>query len=88
MADIFLSYSHRDRELAEQLAQVFRQLGVSVWWDQRLLPGEPWSEAIADALAQTDAAVLLVTPASLESASARDEWQRAKNFNTFPVRRL
>lgn len=77
MAELFLSYSRTDLLLAEGLARTLTDLGVEVWWDQRLLPGEDWQEEIRAALARADAAVILITPASLHSSLARAEWQQA-----------
>jgi hypothetical protein len=39
MADIFISYSSKHRDLIEKLAALIRQEGYTVWWDYDL---ESW----------------------------------------------
>ena len=33
MADVFISHSERDRDVADQLAAFLLGIGRSVWWD-------------------------------------------------------
>ena len=38
---IFISYSHRDRDVCSQINDVLeRQNGFDVWYDKGLVPGE------------------------------------------------
>jgi hypothetical protein len=34
MADIFLSYTHSDQQIAERLAHRLTESGWSTWWDR------------------------------------------------------
>lgn len=77
MPKVFLSYSHADRKIAEALKRALAGLDVEVWWDDRVRPGDDWGRTVSDALAQSDAAVLLITPDSLRSSWARAEWREA-----------
>lgn len=43
---VFLSYSHADREIAERLVRVLEERGIPVWWDGRIGPGELWLTCI------------------------------------------
>ena len=70
-ADIFLSYRKIDRVLARKLMKKIhgRTLcrDVSIWYDEYLVPGENWEDAINNALASSDLFVLNVTPRLLEA---------------------
>jgi len=66
-ARIFISYAAADKRSAQQLAEALRGESLDVWTDESLSPGENWRERIADALAQSDAMVVLLTPRSVES---------------------
>jgi hypothetical protein len=68
---VFISYSHKDREWLERL-QVFlkpleRQGVVERWDDARLRTGERWHDEIKKALASAQVAVMLVSADFLAS---------------------
>src|SRR5262245_12841650 len=72
--NIFVSYSHGDMaevnwldRLTMYLAPVGRQGKIDVWDDRRISTGSNWKECIAHALAEADAAILLVGPGFLAS---------------------
>ncbi|HET9136390.1 MAG TPA: TIR domain-containing protein [Candidatus Kapabacteria bacterium] len=68
MADIFISYSSKDREKAEQLTELLASAGLSVWIDQSNLEvSSSWSKEIVQAINDCKAFVVLLSPASLES---------------------
>jgi adenylate cyclase len=68
MADIFISYSSKDREKAEQLTELLASAGLSVWIDQAGLEvSNSWSKEIVQAINDCKAFLVLLSPNSLES---------------------
>src|SRR5216684_1674361 len=58
--------SEEEREWVQTFVNTLTSHGVSVWWpESQLAPGEPWEDAIAKALRQSDTIALIVTPDSL-----------------------
>lgn len=69
---LFVSYSHRDEKYLEELRKyldVDRRLDL--WSDERIEAGQEWRSQIRDALAQADAAILLVSQDFLSSEFIR-----------------
>lgn len=62
---VFISYSHRDKRLMEelqaQLKPYLRSGVVTAWSDQQIASGAQWFQEIQAALAKTSVAVLLVS---------------------------
>ncbi len=54
MADVFLSYSRKDRAKIEPIAAALGKLGVVVWYDARLQSGSSFDEVIASDLAEKE----------------------------------
>ncbi len=68
MSDIFISYSSKDREKAEQLTELLASAGLSVWIDQSGLDvSTSWSAEIVDAINNCHAFIVLLSPNSIES---------------------
>ncbi len=68
MNSVFVSYSRSDRLVAELLLQHLRYVGVTVWMDKsNLAAGEAISQSIRNALAHSDAVVVVVSEQSLRS---------------------
>jgi adenylate cyclase len=68
MADIFISYSSKDREKAEQLTELLASAGLSVWIDKSALEvSSSWSAEIVDAITSCSAFIVLLSPSSIES---------------------
>jgi transcriptional regulator with XRE-family HTH domain len=69
--NVFVSYSHRDREYLNRLLVHFRPLVkkglIKVWEDSQIGVGEKWRDEIAKALDKAAAAVLLVSADFLAS---------------------
>ena len=70
---IFLSYAQTDRHLAEMLAKDLTAAGFTVWSDQEIMPGGNWARQVAAALDESEAMVVIVSPAAAKSESVRRE---------------
>lgn len=70
-AYIFLSYRKKDRREAQKLMRLIHQnefcRDIAIWYDEFLVPGENFNEAIADALQKSKLFTLVVTPSLLEN---------------------
>jgi len=74
LADIFISYSSKDREQALQLIELLSSAGLSVWIDQAGIDvATSWSGEIVDAIEECKAFVVLLSPNSIESVNVVKE---------------
>ena len=74
MADIFISYSSKDREKAEQLAELLASAGLSVWIDkQGIGAATSWSGEITQAITDCKVFVVLLSPNSITSHNVSKE---------------
>jgi len=75
---IFISYSSRDRKLAEQIHAELCQLGYGVWRDQKRLELD-WPREISQALVhEADLLCLLWTQHAADSKWVQHEWLTAR----------
>ena len=82
---VFLSHTHKDSFLAKKIASALVASGLDVWnAETEILPGDNWAEKISNALKESDAMVVLLTPESLESRIVQREIEYAlgdKSYN-------
>ncbi len=82
---VFISHSDETNVLAQKVSEALQRSGLEVWnGDQEILPGDNWAQKIAQALEESEAMVVLITPEALESTKVRNEINYAlgsKNFN-------
>ena len=64
---VFISHAATDAKLAKRIADALREGGLQVWDDTQILPGDNWGAKLAEALQESDAMVVLLTPDSVHS---------------------
>jgi hypothetical protein len=70
---VFISYSHRNKDEAQDVAKTLRQAGLDAWLDQeRLQPGDNIADTIKQALENSSAVVVLI--GEQPSQSTHYEW--------------
>ena len=83
---VFLSYARPDQKFAEQLKNDLEKNKVpNVWMDIKIQNGEVWSQAIDDALENSDTVVLVVSPHSRKSEFVTAEILAAQTKRIIPV---
>src|SRR5690242_4651098 len=87
--DVFISYSSKDREIAEAACAALEAKGVSVWIAPRdILPGGDWGASIVHAIADARIFVLVFSGHANASQQIKREVERAVNrgIPVVPVR--
>ena len=73
---VFISYSHRDEELKDELLKHLSPLKrlnlIGVWHDRKIEPGDKWEKAISDSLEKADIVLLLVSIDFINSSYCYD----------------
>lgn len=64
---VFISHAYADADLARRIADVLQASGFQTWEDSQILPGDNWGEKLGEALRESNAMVVLLTPDSLHS---------------------
>jgi hypothetical protein len=78
MADIFISYSKADHDLALKLATYLESRAWSVWWDKSLKPADTFRDEIMKQLVAARAVIVIWSNTSIKSEWVRAEAGRAK----------
>jgi WD40 repeat protein/energy-coupling factor transporter ATP-binding protein EcfA2 len=64
--DVFLSHKSSDKLAVEEIGRRLEGGGVHCWLDKwNLVPGEPWQEAIEDALGRSAACIVFLGPSGI-----------------------
>ena len=74
---MFASYSLKDRGSVVPFIERVRDLGVNVFYDGSLRPGEDWEHALTRALDRAAGLLVFVSPRSMQSEWVRKELQYA-----------
>jgi TIR domain len=73
VADVFLSYSHQDRDKARQIAEALTTEKFSVWWDREIPTGRDYQEVIEKEIGAACCVVVLWSTISVKSQFVRSE---------------
>ncbi|GAA4712186.1 TIR domain-containing protein [Sphingomonas lutea] len=82
MADVFISYSRADQELARRAALALKRAGYSVWWDNDLPAHRAYTEEIEQQLREAKAVLVLWSAEAARSQWVRAEADLARNAGT------
>lgn len=88
MSHIFISYSTKNSDYANKLANKLRDKGFNVWIDNaELRSSDNWWESIVRALRASDAFIIIMTPESRDSKWVQREVILADNWSkpAFPL---
>jgi DNA-binding NarL/FixJ family response regulator len=90
--DVFLSYQRTDQKAVKYLARRLREAGLQAWLDRwNLIPGEPWQEAVEEALDQSRTCAVFWGPRGLgpwqneEMRAALERRVRERSHRVIPV---
>jgi len=76
--DVFISYSHQDRDFALELRSVLQECGKDVWLDESgIHPAERWEPALQHAIESSDSFIFAISPHSAASTECRKEFDYA-----------
>jgi len=75
--DAFLSYSHADKAVVDQVHAWLVRAGLEVWYDGTHLPaGSMVASELGSAISQCRAALIVLSPQAVESGWVEEEWNR------------
>ena len=80
MADIFISYSQKDRDQVRLIAQALESEGMDVFWDPEIPPGETWDSVIARELKSARCVIVAWSENSSESDWVKEEAEFGKRM--------
>jgi TIR domain len=94
LLSVFLSYSHKDREVAKHIANALEKEAISVWLDEwEILVGDSITQRVQQGLEQVDFVIPLLTVHSVKSGWVEKEWQsqigleaERKQIRVLPIR--
>jgi ankyrin repeat protein len=87
--DVFISYSSKDKSVADAACAILEARGVRCWLAPRdILPGSEWGAAIIEAISKSRVMVLIYTASSNASPQVRREVERAvsRGLHVIPFR--
>ncbi len=77
-AYIFISYRKKDRHYAQELMRLIHKnelcRDIAFWYDEYLIPGESFNDAILDAIKKSNLFTLVVTPNILEMPNGKPNY--------------
>jgi len=88
MADIFISYSRKDKSKADQLSELLASAGLSVWIDRQGIVGaEKWATEIVEGIRACTTFIILLSRNSIESENVLRELSLAseKRKRVLPI---
>ncbi|RYZ07795.1 MAG: TIGR03032 family protein [Myxococcales bacterium] len=82
--DAFITYAGKDRAVAGTIVEALERAGLVTWWDQYLLPDEPFNAQIQRVLVSSKLILALLSREALASPWVRWELSQASQ-NELPI---
>ena len=79
--DVFISYRHVNRAVADRLYMFLEERHVTAWYDALIAPGADWRDAIVGHLSQAKVMVILLSATALQSDDLKKELAVADQEN-------
>ena len=78
--DVFISYSHKDKQTADAVCAKLEQQGIRCWYAPRdITPGADWAESIINAIETVRVMIIIFTDHSNASKQVMNEISNAVN---------
>lgn len=82
MANVFISYSHKDKEFVQILNEILRKSNQDTWVDWQDIPStEDWLMHICSMIETTTTFVFIISPDSVVSKFCHQEINHALKYN-------
>jgi len=84
---VFISHANEDMAIARRIADGLKKMGLEAWLaESEILPGENFAAMISDALDDSQAMVVIITPNALRSPWVRQEIEYALGKQSYSGR--
>jgi hypothetical protein len=83
MAEVFISYSQKDRALVAPIAARLAELGVDAWYDREISAGERFGAVIRARLKEAKAVLACWSPEAIQSDWVEAEADYARELGTY-----
>ena len=82
MCEVFISYSHKDRSIADRICDILKELEIQFFRDEKNIDwGSSITDEVRDALKECLAILVVLSPASLKSSWVHYEIGHASALN-------
>jgi TIR domain-containing protein len=78
---VFVSYDHRNQNLARRVERLLARNGYDAWWDDRIGPGEKFAVKIGAAIEAAVASIVIWSPQSVQSAWVKWEAEQGARYS-------
>ncbi len=83
MAEVFISYSQKDRALIAPIAAALQELGVDAWYDREISAGERFGDVIRARLKEAKAVLVCWSPEAVASQWVDSEADYARELGAY-----
>ena len=74
MHDVFISYSNKNKDVADSICHYLEDTGIRCWYAPRdLTPGSDWKEGIVNAITEAQIFILIYSEESNHSEQVKSE---------------